>query len=129
MSDRVRWINHKGQKILYGDCSNLPEDEFVNEIQRVNKAVIESGDKVVFVLANMVGVRVTEVTRQAGQSVRDSATAQGITIYTSMVGISKLQRIIVNAVVRDVYFAKDEEDAKEWLVKQAEKVKNEQPVG
>ena len=126
MSERVKWIEHKGLKILLDDYNDLPEAEFIAEIKETCKLIIESEDKVVFSLANMTGVRITDVTRQAGQEIVDSAEAKGITIYITMVGLSKIQRIIANAVVKDVYFAKDEEDAKEWLLRKAEKVK--QPV-
>ena len=128
MSERVKWIEHQGLKILYEDFSNLPEDEFIKEIQKVDKAMIESGDKDVFVLSNMVNVRMTDATKDAGQAVIDATKPHGITIHTTMVGLSKIQRIIANAVIKDVYFARDEEDAKEWLLRKAEKEKAKQPV-
>ena len=128
MSDRVRWIEHQGLKILLEDFTALPEAEFVKAIQEAEKVMLESGDKVIYVLSKMIDVRMTDVTKQTGQALVDNTKAKGITLHTTMLGLSKLQRIIANAVVRDVYFGKTEEDAKEWLLKQAEKEKVKQPV-
>ena len=122
MSDRIKWIEHKGLKILLIDYTDLPENEFVNEIQNTERAMLECVDKVIYVIAKMVNVRMTDVAKEAGQTAVENVKARGINIQPTMVGLSKLQRIIANAVIKDVYFAKDEEDAKEWLVKQAEKV-------
>ncbi len=129
MGDRIRWIEHQGLKILVEEFTNLPEAEFVKAIQEAEKAMLESGDKNIFVLAKMEGVRMTDITKEAGQSLVDNTKAQGITVHSAMLGLSSLQRIIANAVKRDMYFGKTDDDAKDWLLKQAEKLNVKQPVG
>ena len=44
--------------------------------------------------------------------------AEGYSLISACFGITGIQRIIANAVKRDMYFARDIEDAKNWLVKQ-----------
>ena len=129
MSDRVRWIEHQGLKILFEDFSSSSEDEFVKAIQAAERMMLESGDKIIYVLADSTDIRMTDPIKQAAETLVINTKAQGITLQTSMAGLSKLQRIIANAIKRDIYFSKDKEDGKEWLIKQSEKVKNKQPVG
>ena len=129
MGDRVRWIEHKGLRILYEEYSNLPEDDLVKTIQEAESAAIASGDKDVFIITMMADIRMTDKVREVGQEFVDNTKANGITIHVAILGLSKIQRMLANVIKRDMYFAKNEEDAKEWLVKHAEKIKAKQAVG
>ena len=129
MSDRVRWFEHQGLKVLLEDFSNLPEDEFVKAIQEAERLMLESGDKVIYAICKMHGVRMTDAVKKAAQALMDNTKPKGIYIHSTMIGMSTVQRILANAIKRDMYFAKTDEDAKAWLLKQAEKEKVKQPVG
>lgn len=44
MTERVRWIEHKGKKIIYLDVSKLNTDEAVRVVRRFGQLVLENKD-------------------------------------------------------------------------------------
>lgn len=44
MVERVRWIEHKGKKIIYHDLSNLHTDEAIKVLRQFEQLVMENKD-------------------------------------------------------------------------------------
>ncbi len=119
MSDRIKWIDHKSHKILYSDYSGLCGEEMIPEIAAAEKKILNSGNNEVLVVNDFSGSFMNKPGKERGNELMRNAEARGMKVYVACVGISGIQRILVQVVVRDVYFAKNEEDAKDWLVRQA----------
>ncbi len=119
MSDRIKWVNHKAHKILYCDYSVMRPEAIMPEIVDAEKKTLENGLKVTLVLNNFTQCYMSKQTKERAVEYVRKANVRGIKIITACMGISGLQRLIAQAVVRDMYFAKSEEDAKDWLVEQA----------
>ena len=126
MSDRIKWVDYKGQKILIEDYSSLKSEEFVAEIANAEEEIINSTEKLVLTLVNFSNARMSNEDKDRADQMIKGAQAKGITLFVAAIGVSGIQRIIANAVVKDMHFAKSSDEAKEWLVQQAMKVK--QPV-
>ena len=50
MSERVKWIEHKGKKILFNDYQDLKGDEYTQTIKKSEKECLNSGMKTVYVI-------------------------------------------------------------------------------
>ena len=126
MSERMKWIDYKGQKILIEDYSNMAGEEFVAEIGEAEKELLGCGQKLILTITNFSNATMSNDTKERANVMIQNAKAKGITLFVAAVGVTGIQRIIANAVVKDMHFAKSYDDAKDWLVQQA--LKAQQPV-
>ena len=115
MSDRVKWIEHKGKKILFSNYNGLKGDEYTQAIKEGEKETLNSGMKTVYVLNDVTDSFMNDDSTAAAKQWVDVCKNQGITLVISLVGISGLKRIVAQAVKRDMHFAKSLDDAKDWL--------------
>ncbi|RLD84547.1 MAG: hypothetical protein DRJ10_00850 [Bacteroidetes bacterium] len=54
MTERVRWIEHKGKRIIYNDFSKIHSDEVVRVVRQFEQLVMDSKDTDdIIVLSNM----------------------------------------------------------------------------
>ncbi len=119
MSDRIKWIEYKSYKILYSDYSNLRAEEMITEIADTEKKILNSGLNEVLAINNFTDSFINKQAKEKGNELVRNAESRGIKVHVATVGIAGIQRILLQVVVKDVYFAKNEEDAKGWLVEQA----------
>ena len=122
MNDRIRWINHKGVDILYMDYSGLSEDEFVAMMLEI-EAMLKDHPIDCFMpfLANVTNAHVTAKTAKVGRKI--SKTYERFTKGKAyaVVGVTGVQKVIARSFASTWYFARNEEDAKEYLVKAVQK--------
>lgn len=121
MSSRVKWIDIDGVRCLYEDFSNLKEKEFIAELKEGEKALLAENSKVIYTLTNFSSSFMNNDIKKASDELVENVTKQGKKLISATFGVSGLQRIIANAVKRDVYFAKSETDAKNWIVNNAKR--------
>ncbi len=120
MSDRVKWIEHKGVRILSADYSGLPEDQYCSTMDEVTAILRnEPTDSVVLVMANVSNTHASNKVRDKGKEVSDAMNRFKATAY-AVVGVTGLMKVIAKTFTSGMYFASSEEDAKEYLVKQAQ---------
>ena len=118
MSENVRWIEHKGKKILYCDYSDLTEVEVIAVIEDHEKVLLECGKSSVLILNRAPDVKITSRIKNRGDESDHLLKSRGIENVTAVVGLPTLQRIIASVIKRDIFFAKSEAEAMEWLVNQ-----------
>ena len=112
----VKWITYKGKDILLNDYSNLDEKGFLKAMDDVDKVPIKGPEKSILCLTNITNTHATKtLTDKAKELMKERKKYMKA---VAIVGVSGVKRIIAKMVVKDVYFAKDEIDAKEWLIKQ-----------
>lgn len=117
MAQRVEVLEYNGKKIIYADYSDMRGEAFVNTIAQQEAESLRSTDKTILHLLNFTNCRMDENARRRADTMIQTLSAKGYTVKTACFGITGIQRIIANAVKRDMYFAKNMEDAKEWLTK------------
>lgn len=115
MSERIKWIDHKGKKILFNNYQGLKGDEYTQTIKESEKESLNSGMKTVYVLNDVTDSFMNDDSTAAAKQWVNVCKDKGITLVISLVGISGLKRIVAQAVKRDMHFAKSLEDAKDWL--------------
>jgi hypothetical protein len=115
--ERINIITHKNCKIVVLDGKNLSEDELCNLIYQFNDVAVQN--RINYFMLDVTGTHTTPKVRNIATECNKKATEQLGKIYTSLVGLSTLQRIIANAISRGQYFAANIEDAKNWLASKA----------
>ena len=121
--DRVELINHNGKEIVALDFSNVNVNE--KEIMKISvekaKGIIASKpQKSVLVLTNLTN---TGFDLEVSGIMKEYANHNTPYVKASaLVGVSGLQKIILNAVKkltgREYYLFDKKEEALDWLVKQ-----------
>lgn len=59
MVERVRWIEHKGKKIIYNDFSKINTNDVIKVVRQFEQIIMANKDKEeILVLSNMTGAHV-----------------------------------------------------------------------
>lgn len=118
MSRRVTVMSHKGHQIIYGDYSGTQGQDFLDVIQAQETQSLMSPTKDLLHLLNFTDCNMSSQARQRSDQMMAALTSKGYSVKTAAFGATGIQRIIANAVKKDVFFAKTMDEAKEWLVQQ-----------
>jgi hypothetical protein len=117
MKDRIEWIEHKGKKILFCDFTKLTGTGYMEGVDAMDEVLLShpAGTQIL-ALIDITDSRMSTETRKRGEETRRKIAEAGVSITTSLVGFSGMQRIIIQAISRNVNYAADIESAKDWLV-------------
>jgi hypothetical protein len=118
MTDRVSWIEHKGTKILYADYSGLSGDEYLGVIEEFKNELLKQSPGSVVTLTNVTGSTVTNEVKDKLKELREQT--KGISRKAAAVGVTGFKKTIAVLIRKDLYWADSLEEAKEWLVEQAQ---------
>lgn len=119
MTDRVQWIEHQGQPILFSNCAGLQEDEYLQAMDETQRQITaQPAGSVVLTLIDVSHSPTSRTIIAKGHEMAAAIRERGVITVDAVVGIRRWQRPIAQAVRRDVHFADSIEAAKNWLVKQ-----------
>ena len=118
--NHIKWIEHKGKKILYIDYSNLiTSDEIIGVIEDVNDYVINLGENEILMLVDVRNSRANE--KIVVDALKNSArVVKPYTKKVTVVGVSFTQEYILTLVNifsnLGIKPLNTIDDAKDWLV-------------
>jgi hypothetical protein len=118
MDNRVTEVIHNGKKIVYGDYSGLVSNDFLEVIEKQEETSLKSNDKNLLHLLNFTDSKMSSAAKERANAMIKKLNDSGYNVKTACFGIGNLQRLIASAVKRDMHFAKNIDDAKDWLVKE-----------
>ncbi len=113
----VKVIEHRGRIILYGDYSGMQLEEFLKGMEQLEFLSREYSRREILHLLNFTDCVMSSEARDRADRMTRKLTDAGCRIRTACFGVKGLQRIIANRAKNDLYFAKSEGDAIEWLVR------------
>ncbi len=121
MGKHVEWITYKGKRILFLNANNLSEAEYIAGQEELKQEVLKDRSSPLV----LVDATKTPMTAAATKKAKELAAANkdaGIEDGPSaIVGLTGLQRATAQLFGRGIHFAKDLEEAKEWLIKEDDK--------
>ncbi len=122
MGKYVQWIEHKGKKILFSNYSGLEGEEYLRAIDETKQELLKQavGSRVL-TLTDTSNSHASTATKDKAKGLQAATKEKGITTRAAIVGVSGWQRVIAQLIRADIHFAPSIEDAKDWLVKQADK--------
>ena len=129
MSDRLKWITYKGQKIFCADYSGLEEAEYcgtMDEMCVILKTL--PADTILLIQANVANTHASGKVKEKGAELTRAMERFKGSAY-SVTGVTGIMKIVAKTFVKSINFANNEEEAKDWLVEQAGKLGAKQPVG
>lgn len=119
MSDRIKVVSHKSQSICLADYSGLKPQEIVDLLPLVSKIMI--GQKIRLICNDVTNTTTDDQVKKAvGECIGSIVQANG-PVHSAFVGIRGIQKILANATQKGQYFASDQTDALDWLVRQVGK--------
>ncbi len=118
MNDRVKILHYKGKDIVYGDFTGLHGEDFRDVAVAHEELSLHCQNKDLLHLINLTKSHLDEGLQKHADEMLNRLTAKGFRVKTAAVGISGIQRIILNALKRDMHAAKTLDEAREWLVQQ-----------
>jgi hypothetical protein len=119
--DRVRFIEHRGARLLYHDFSQVRDQD--DAMARIALARARSQGQPPKSIRALVDVRGSHFTPGIARALRELAAQNTpVVLASAIVGATRLQRIIVTAVYkfagRTFSLFEELEPAKDWLVEQ-----------
>ena len=128
MGNRIQWIEHKGERILLCDYSNIQDEEdFVRTVVETETEVLKQAPgTLILMLIDVTGSRVTSKATRRARELAAAARERGIpSSPTAIVGVSGPAQQAVVAAMQflrpDLRTAESVAAAKDWLVSQAGK--------
>jgi hypothetical protein len=117
MSKHVEWIEYKGNRILLCNFSNFNEQQYLDGVDEMEKELLNQpqGSRLLHIV-DVTDSTMTQKTSDRGKKTVELLSKAGIATLTAMVGITGIKKIIAKAISKDVYFAKDMDSAKDWLI-------------
>lgn len=128
MGNRVQWIKHRGERIIFCDYSNIQEEEeFLRAIEEMEQEVLkEEPGTLILMLIDVTGSRVSSNVTTRARGVAAAAREKGIpSSPTAIVGVSGPAK---KAIVLAMQFLRPDlrtvgtiSEAKDWLVRRVGK--------
>ena len=126
MGNRVQWIEHKGEKILFCDYSNIQdEEEFIQAIEETEPEVLKQAPgTLILMLIDATDSLVTSKVTARARELAAAARARDIpSSPTAIVGVSGPAKKAVIAAMQflrpDLRGVESVAEAKDWLVSRA----------
>jgi hypothetical protein len=118
--ERVRFIEHKGKKILHLDFAHAKSDEVLRIIEEARPTIAAQPPKSVFTLTDVTD---SGFNSQVSDAMKEFvAHNKPYVAASAVVGVTGLKQIIFNAVMkfsgRQLHAFNSLAEAKEWLAKQ-----------
>lgn len=116
MGKYVKWIEYRGQKILYSNYSGLGPAEYEAAVDETMDELLKLPDGMIAPsITNVTGTTMSTVTAAKGRRVADLTKKKNLKGPTVLVGVSGLVGSVAGLMF-DVHFAKTLQEAKEWIV-------------
>jgi hypothetical protein len=118
MDDRSKWIEYKNKKLFHMNLSGLKEEDQLKVLESSIEKMINSTEKVILLINDVRNTFTTEEIKIAADRSIKAVKDSGKDMHIALIGITGIKRVIANAINKGMFFAKDFESAKEWLVDQ-----------
>jgi hypothetical protein len=117
----VRWIEHKGKRILVVNGPGLNEAQYIEAMEEMKQEILKERDGAL-VLVDVSGIDMTKAVVDKSKEVVNATKKAGIPDRANVVvGLTGLQKAVAQLFGRGVHFVDTVEEAKELLVKKDEK--------
>lgn len=121
MAKYVRWIEHKGKRILVVNGPGLNEAQYIEAMEEMKQEILKERDGAL-VLVDVSGIDMTKAVVDKSKEVVNATKKAGIPDRANVVvGLTGLQKAVAQLFGRGVHFVDTVEEAKELLVKKDEK--------
>ncbi|MCX8092898.1 MAG: hypothetical protein N3E50_01870 [Candidatus Goldbacteria bacterium] len=118
--ERVKFIEHKGKKILFVDMSELLEEDVISVIEYSKKIIRSQPEGSLLTLTDVTHARynakVVSIMQEYVKGNKPYVKAAAV------LGVNPIKRIIFNKIMefsqRELFAFEDKEKALEWLIKQ-----------
>jgi len=131
MMERIRWTDCEGFTILYVDYSDLPEEAYLDTIEEAAQLLRAlqgvPSDSPMLVMTNVVSTRTTG--RIADKFREITAVLEGFKGHAhAVVGEQRALKPFAAVPRPGMYLTGTEQDARNWLLKQAKQYARQHPA-
>lgn len=117
MAKYVKWMEYRGQKILYSDYSGLKGAAYESAVDETLAELLSIPDGATAPsITNTNGTTMSPATAAKGWQVAELVTKKRLKGLTVVVGASALAASVISLMQTDIHAAKTLEEAKEWIV-------------
>ena len=122
MGKYTQWITHKGKRMLLVNGPGLSEAQYVEAMEEMKQETLK--ERVgTLVLVDVSGIEMTKAVINKSKEVVNATNEAGIPDRPNVVvGLTGLQKAVAQLFGRGVHFADTIDEAREWLVKEDEKL-------
>ncbi len=117
-TERIKWIDYKGKKILFSDMSNAQGDELLEATKEYRDKVLACPPGPILVLLDFTNAKMDKEAVGIAYDVEKQEKEKGIDKTAACIGMTGMKKVIVQGVKRDLHLANSLEEAKDWLATQ-----------
>ncbi len=123
MGKYVKWITHKGKRILLVNGAGLSEAQYIEAMEELKQEVLKEKDGAL-VLVDVTGIDMTKAVVDKSKEVTSVTKKAGIPDKANVVvGLTGLQKAVAQLFGRGVHFVDTIDEGKEWIAKEDDKRK------
>ncbi len=117
MASEIQWIEHEGKRILLCNFAGYDETQYMKGVDAMEAELLKQKPRErVPHIVDVTDSHMSKASSDRGKRTVDVLGKAGIVTVTAMVGVTGIKRVIAQAISKDVYFARDMEDAKKYVV-------------
>ncbi|MBN1697548.1 MAG: hypothetical protein JW881_08555 [Spirochaetales bacterium] len=115
MNDKLSIITYNGQKIIFLDLTNLKEEHILATHPDLVEFSVKNNIRLL--LIDTTNTITTPKVKESSANTTNRIEEKIGKTLIAIIGLRGIQKLIANAIVKGIYFAKDKDDGCEWLVK------------
>ena len=120
MSNRIKWIHHKGKRIVYLDYTNLSsnnEKEFIKVLDEAKNFILGAGDNLLILVDVRDSFGNSNIVKRMKE---DGKLEKPFVLKEAVVGITRLKEVLLKGINLfskiDIHPFRTIDEAKDWLV-------------
>ena len=124
INERLRWITHKGNRILFHDFSGLGSDELADQVRQNEQDAVRIGKNEAQLLLVLTDVTDSVIYPASMEALKQLAeNAKPYVKASAVIGVTGARRTLLEVVRRfsrrDITSFDSKDEALDWLVKHA----------
>ena len=119
--ERIHWLKHNGLDILFNDYKALKNDKITEAIKESEKQALSVSSSKIYVINDVTGSFMNSESTAAAKHWEQACISNGKKMFLALVGVTGIKRVLANVIKKDIYFAKNIDDAKNWLLNESKK--------
>ncbi len=114
--ERIKWVTHKGKKIIVVDYSGANELEAIATMKQLDEEIRKKKNERILLLVNITNFVMTKNFTDVAKENKKRIANEGIQYTECLVGFTGIKKNIAKMLDRKSYYADTIEEARDCLV-------------
>ncbi|MCP4540377.1 MAG: hypothetical protein GY832_24835 [Chloroflexi bacterium] len=121
MDKQIQWITYKEKRVLFNNYAGLRGDDYIAAIEETKQELLRHPKgSVILTLTDVSDSVASPDTSKKAKELTAATKGNEITTIAATVGMTGIKKSLAQFIRKDVHFSDSIQEAKDWLVEQAD---------